>query len=115
MALGTICRRCNFQPAPYPSNLFERFGDDGPAIDLRHHLRCGSYRGRMANPARIRPFKRQENRARAAFKTAPAMRRAEEGVPALGLRGGTRGHALYIVITASADESRLDNIFVSCC
>jgi hypothetical protein len=28
---------------------FERFGDDCPAIDLRHHLRCGGYRGRMAN------------------------------------------------------------------
>jgi hypothetical protein len=49
MALVAICRRCKHQRVLYPANYIERFGEDCPAIALRHHLRCSSCGARAAN------------------------------------------------------------------
>jgi hypothetical protein len=49
MALVAICRRCKHQRVLYPAVYIERFGDDCPAIALRHLLRCSSCGARAAN------------------------------------------------------------------
>jgi hypothetical protein len=49
MALVAICRRCKHQRVLYPATYIERFGEDCPAIALRHHLRCSSCGARTAN------------------------------------------------------------------
>ncbi len=49
MALVAVCRRCKHRRVLYPANFIARYGEDFPAIELRHHLRCSSCRGRMAN------------------------------------------------------------------
>jgi hypothetical protein len=49
MALVAICRRCKHQRVLYPAVHLERFGDDCPAIALRHLLRCSSCGARAAN------------------------------------------------------------------
>ena len=49
MALVAICRRCKHQRVLYPAIYTERFGEDCPAIALRHLLRCSSCGARSPN------------------------------------------------------------------
>jgi hypothetical protein len=49
MALVAVCRRCKHRRVLYFANYIQRFGEDYPAIELRHRLRCSSCRGQIAN------------------------------------------------------------------
>jgi hypothetical protein len=49
MALVAVCRRCKHRRVLYPANFIPVFGEDYPAIELRHRLRCSACRGRIAN------------------------------------------------------------------
>jgi hypothetical protein len=49
MALVAVCRRCKHRRVLYPANYIAQSGEDYPAIELRHRLRCSGCRGQIAN------------------------------------------------------------------